>query len=152
MSFDDDSFALYEKVHLVFSSNVTYVLVNSSRSFHTDSEFMGPTCSVFLSVDADAASRCVDDVLAAVASELKRTRKQRFWEAWINQRPYTAQIVGAQDLSPGEWTPAAELEEPPTLVVLLGAGLKGREDYAQLARLGGIIAERLHGRATEPIK
>jgi hypothetical protein len=107
---------------------------------------------VFLSVDADAASRCVDDVLAAVASDLKRTRKQRSWEAWINQRPYTVQMVRAQDSSPAERTPPAEFEEPPTLVVLLAAGLNASEDYAQLARLAGMIAERLQGRATEPIK
>jgi hypothetical protein len=113
---------------------------------------MGPTCSVFLSVDADAASRCVDDVLAGVASELKRTRKQRSWEAWINQRPYTAQLVRAQDLAPAERTPPAEFQGLPTLVVLLGAGLKADEDYAQLELLSGMIAERLHGRATEPIK
>jgi len=107
---------------------------------------------VFLNINADAASRCVDDVLAAVASELRRTRKQRAWDVWINQRPYTVQIVRVQDLSPAERTPPAEFDKPATLVVLLAAGLNASEDYAQLALVSGVIAQRLGGCATEPSK
>jgi hypothetical protein len=94
----------------------------------------GPTCEVWLESDDQHVLDVIDAILEAAAGTIKRTRKGRVWDVWIDDRPVHV------------WVEAS----PP--MVVLAAGCNAPEDYAILRHLAETLAKALGGEATEPIK
>lgn len=95
----------------------------------------GPACEVKLPSVPDGSSLdAIDAFLVGICEHIRRTRKARVLDVWIEGRPVhvaVAESLGAIELS---------------------AGCNAPEDYAILRRLGRGLAELFGGEATEPLK
>ena len=95
----------------------------------------GPACEVELpSIPDRVALDAIDEFLTGVCEHIKRTRKGRVWDVWIDERPVHVAVVDSRG------------------AVELSAGCNAPEDYAILRRLGRSLADILGGKATEPLK
>ncbi len=94
----------------------------------------GPTCEVLLEADNSPTLDTIDEVLAAAAERIERTRKGRVWDLWVGGRPVHVSVGGS----------------PPS--VALSAGCNEAEDYRVLRRLAGELAAALGGVASAPVK
>lgn len=102
---------------------------------HAEEGMSGPGCEVKLpSVPDGGALDAIDAFLASVCEDIKRTRKGRVWDVWIDGRPVHVAVVDSRG------------------AIEISAGCNAAEDYAILRRLARGLAEILGGRATEPLK
>jgi len=103
---------------------------------------MGPTSTVYFSGPlTDDRLELVDAVLARLSSDLKRTRKGRYWSVRIEDRPVDVHIEESTDSTSAD---------PVTIV--LAAGCNEPQDYGVVAAVAAELSRALNGHWTEPTK